>query len=391
MIRTRDRVFQFKATLRNISPPIWRRVQVLDDCTLHQLHAVLQVAMGWENYHEYEFIVVGRKYGLPAPEDYPQMLDAKRARISDVLPTLGIESEYIYDFGDSWHHDLQLEGILTAEPDAAYPRCLDGARNCPPEDVGGVSGYEDYLAALADPNHEAHDEMTAWRSAFDPEAFSIEKVNQRLAYKFHSARKRNSAVRHDAARRESSTEEELRQAVASLRGFPPLQQAHVSADERVFLERTQGEHKLIESSAIMESSPDELSAFRNKAHGFGAMEHLQWSQAEKKVARTAFDLALKRELGKVMVEVKKRAEKIKQPPDLWNLEHYLTECRKRIDRKFDYRYSVLIQVFGELLHRGQIREEDLRGLGEDKLAAIRRFASFLSSPLGWDKQQSGES
>ena len=72
---------------------------------------------------------------------------------------------------------------------------------------------------------------------------------------------------------------------------------------------------------------------------------------------------------------------LKQPSDLWNLEHYLTECRKRIDRKFDYRYSVLIQVFGELLHRGRLSEGDLRGLSQDKLDAIRSYAAFLASPM----------
>jgi hypothetical protein len=96
---------------------------------------------------------------------------------------------------------------------------------------------------------------------------------------------------------------------------------------------------------------------------------------EKKVARKAFDLALHRELKGLIADVKKRAEKIKQPSDLWDMEHYLTECRKRIDGQFDYRYSVLIYVFGNLLRQGKLTEEELRGLNDDKLEAVRRFAA----------------
>ena len=112
---------------------------------------------------------------------------------------------------------------------------------------------------------------------------------------------------------------------------------------------------------------------------------LIWSRTEKSVARKAFDRALQRELEEVMRETESRAAKIRQPSDVWELERYLTKRRGQIDRRFDYRYSVLIQVFGELLHRGRLSEEDLCGLSEDKLAAIRRYASFLSSPLHLDK------
>lgn len=382
-MRNSAKVYQFKVTLRNVSPPIWRRVQAPGYCTLDQLHRVLQVAMGWEDYHEYEFIVAGSKYGLLDPDDGSQMLDATSARISDVFLTSGLECEYLYDFGDDWQHDLRSEGILTAEPDAAYPRCIDGARNCPPEDVGGFSGYQDYLMAKADPEHEAHDEMTAWRGGFDPEAFSIEKVNQVLAKKCHSVRKRNDAGRSNAAKHVASSLEECRQAVAMLPGFQPMQQTSANAEERLSLERAHRERESIELDEMMESSGDDsiMNVSRHRTHGFRAIEHLQWSQAEKQVARKAFDFALKRELEAVMVEVKKRAEKIKQPSDLWNLEYHLTERRKRIDRQFDYRYSVLIQVFGELLHRSRLAENDLHGLSEDKLDAIRRYAAFLASPM----------
>ena len=103
-----------------------------------------------------------------------------------------------------------------------------------------------------------------------------------------------------------------------------------------------------------------------------------WSRSEKAVARTAFDAALKRDLHEVMEEARQMANQIEQPSDLWDLEHYLTQRRKEIDRKYDYRYSQLTHVFGRLLHEKRLREEELRGLGEDKLKPIRSFAKFLA-------------
>ena len=106
-----------------------------------------------------------------------------------------------------------------------------------------------------------------------------------------------------------------------------------------------------------------------------------WSKSEKAIARTAFDAALNRELQEVMQEAKQMANEIKEPADAWDLEHYLTERRKEINRKYDYRYSELTHVFGRLLSEGRVSEEELRGLGEDKLKPIRSFAKFLTEDV----------
>ena len=103
-----------------------------------------------------------------------------------------------------------------------------------------------------------------------------------------------------------------------------------------------------------------------------------WSKSEKAIARTAFDAALKRELQDVMRKTKQMANQIKEPADVWELEHCLTERRKEIDRKYDYRYSQLTQVFGRLLYEKRLGEEELAGLGEDKLKSIRSCAKFLA-------------
>lgn len=111
---------------------------------------------------------------------------------------------------------------------------------------------------------------------------------------------------------------------------------------------------------------------------------LNWSPAEKATARRTFDQALQGELEAVIAETKSRAATIQHASDIWELEQFLTKRRSQIGRRFDYRYSVLTEVFGDLLHRGRLAEEDLKGLGEDKLAAIRRYGAFLGSPIGSD-------
>jgi hypothetical protein len=108
-----------------------------------------------------------------------------------------------------------------------------------------------------------------------------------------------------------------------------------------------------------------------------------WSRSERALARKAFDAALGRELHEVIQEAKKMASQIQQSSDLWDLEHYLTQRRKEIDRKYDYRYSQLTLVFGRLLYEKRLREEELRGLREDKLKSIRSLANFLAKDAAW--------
>jgi hypothetical protein len=103
-----------------------------------------------------------------------------------------------------------------------------------------------------------------------------------------------------------------------------------------------------------------------------------WSRSEKTIARKAFDAALKRELHEAIQEAKRMCSQIKEPADLWDLEHYLTQRRKEIDYKYDYRYSRLTHVFGRLLQEGRLSEEELSGLREDKLKSIRSYAKFLA-------------
>jgi hypothetical protein len=179
-------IYQLKITLLGTRPPIWRRVLVPADLTLAQFHDVIQVAMGWENDHLHEFRVGRQRYGIPDPMDDfmggTACISEKKVRLSDVLSRKGSRAEYTYDFGDTWEHSIVVEKVLSPEPGTAYPVCTAGERRGPPEDCGGPGGYYDLLEAIRDPEHERHEEMLEWVDEdFDPDAFSVDDVNRRLA------------------------------------------------------------------------------------------------------------------------------------------------------------------------------------------------------------------
>lgn len=252
-------ICEIKVTLRDISPPIWRQIQVWEGDTLAQLHRILQVVMGWENYHLYEFRIGSKLYGPTDPEFGRKIIDAKRTRISDVLSGVGTQFEYVYDLGDNWQHDLLLEATLEPAPNTSYPRCIAGERSCPPEDVGSTTGYQSYLQAMADPHHAQHEEMMAWRGPFDAEAFSIEKVNRDLARKFRAAQKktvRSSSPQLSAAKDAKPNPEELLRSIETLllaRAFPQKERIRIKPNETVPLELSERERKLI----LLESYADE--------------------------------------------------------------------------------------------------------------------------------------
>ena len=179
-------VYQFKITLQESRPPIWRRIQV-GDGSLDKLHEHIQTSMGWTNSHLNQFRIDGTLYGDPLlmRENFEEMQyrDSTTTMLSVILPEDGgrFAFEYEYDFGDGWMHEVLFEGSLQADPASKYPLCLEGARACPPEDVGGVWGYADFLEAIADPEHESHDELKRWAGGkFDPEAFTPLAATRRM-------------------------------------------------------------------------------------------------------------------------------------------------------------------------------------------------------------------
>jgi len=178
--KPRGGIYQIKATLNGSKPPIWRRLQVPGDITLNKLHRIIQVAMGWSDYHLHQFIIDEEYYGEPHPDYGSEMKDEKKVKLFHVA-SQGDKFAYEYDFGDSWWHVILVEKILRPEPGIDYPRLLKGKRACPPEDVGGVWGYEEFLEAIRDPCHREHREMLEWVGGeFDPEELDKGEINQAL-------------------------------------------------------------------------------------------------------------------------------------------------------------------------------------------------------------------
>jgi hypothetical protein len=178
-------LYQMKITLKSIRPPIWRRVVVPSHITFHQLHKVIQAAMGWEDYHLYEFEIGNIIIDLPEDELFPsfrEKYDAKKTKISQFFIEEGQKCTYTYDFGDYWQHTILLEKTETSLTPLSHPTCLKGKRACPPEDIGGVYGYMQIVDMLNSTNvDEEIEHFFEWYGGeYDPEYFNIEEVNERL-------------------------------------------------------------------------------------------------------------------------------------------------------------------------------------------------------------------
>ncbi len=174
-------VHQLRVTLVGIAPPIWRQFQVESDTTLYRLHQILQIVMGWENYHLYQFTAGGTEYGEPDPDFGMPVRSSRTVRLSQIAPSRRNKFLYVYDFGDNWEHEILVERIGSPEVGGRYPVCLAGERACPPEDCGGVWGYTDLLEIIRSPDDERYEEMMEWLGgSFDPERFDLEAVNRDL-------------------------------------------------------------------------------------------------------------------------------------------------------------------------------------------------------------------
>ncbi|MGP8329345.1 MAG: plasmid pRiA4b ORF-3 family protein [Methanosarcinaceae archaeon] len=191
-------VYQFKITLEDAKPPIWRRIQVPETYTLWDFHVAIQDVMNWLDYHLHRFEVINPSTGTKLKIGIPEEVFGEcgvtppgwNEKMSDYFTMENRKADYIYDFGDNWIHNIELEKIVTREEGVKYPICIKGKRASPPEDCGGVWGYEELLEIIVDPNHKRHEEMLNWTGGdFDPEYFDVKNVyfdnpNKRLKIAF---------------------------------------------------------------------------------------------------------------------------------------------------------------------------------------------------------------
>ncbi|MEY9910557.1 putative membrane protein [Catenulispora sp. MAP12-49] len=180
-----EELFQLRVSLDDTDPQVWRRVLVPASIRLDRLHGVLQAALGWTDSHLHLFTVGEARYGRRDPDFDEDIVAEDAVGLADIAGA-GAVIGYEYDFGDGWEHEILVEVVVTAEPGVVYPRCVDGAAACPPEDCGGVWGYRDLRETLADPGAADHQEMLDWlgiehAAQFDPAAFDVDAANRRVA------------------------------------------------------------------------------------------------------------------------------------------------------------------------------------------------------------------
>ncbi len=179
-----DRIARIRIELKDIAPTIWRRVEVPLTTSLKGLHDVIQAVMPFENYHLFRFDVGDKRYGIPDREwdHVRETLDAKNIRVG-ALVECGVGAfSYTYDFGDDWRHSVIIENVTAADPTLDYPRFIDGSRRAPPEDVGGIPGFEEFLDAMTKPHHPEHQRLTEWYGgSFDPDDLNLPVISGRIS------------------------------------------------------------------------------------------------------------------------------------------------------------------------------------------------------------------
>ena len=179
-------MLRIRVELTEILPAIWREILVPDDYSFWDLHVAIQDSMGWLDYHlhEFRFGEGGREdvqlIGIPSDElwdDSPEVLPGWEIPVTAYLSQPGDQAEYEYDFGDGWSHTVTLVSVEPRKKGASYPQCIAGERACPPEDCGGIYGYQALLEALFDPAHPEHESMSRWiPDGWGPEVFKPEDV-----------------------------------------------------------------------------------------------------------------------------------------------------------------------------------------------------------------------
>jgi hypothetical protein len=176
--------YQLRIELKHVEPLIWRRVLVPENVTLAKFHIILQGAMGWHGGHLHEYEIGRLHYGIP-DDDWPgtePVIDERQVRLNSLVEAGARRFTYLYDFGDGWEHNIKVEDLVPPSSNGKLIQCTAGENACPPEDVGGPYAYIDFLAAIRDPTHSEHHTMLEWiGGSFDPAAFDLADVNERLA------------------------------------------------------------------------------------------------------------------------------------------------------------------------------------------------------------------
>ncbi|HSW96368.1 MAG TPA: plasmid pRiA4b ORF-3 family protein [Candidatus Saccharimonadales bacterium] len=174
-------IFQFKVTIKGITPPVWRRILIPSEATFYELHIAIQDSFAWEDYHLHEFYIGPAwdnnvpRICLPYPDDL-NLFDEKEpynegeTLLSAFFSEKQSKATYVYDLGDSWEHTILLEKTLPFNQTAAYPQVISGKRAGPWEDSGGPCGYQEKIEILKNKNHEYYQEIA--------DLLGVENINE---------------------------------------------------------------------------------------------------------------------------------------------------------------------------------------------------------------------
>ncbi|MCC5993836.1 MAG: plasmid pRiA4b ORF-3 family protein [Rhodobacteraceae bacterium] len=191
-------IARIRIEIEDTDPLVWRELDVPLSTTLAMMHDIIQVVMRWWDYHLYEFEIGDRFYGVPSSDDVlyeRKVYKASGLRLATVLERGIREFLYVYDFGDNWRHRITVLDVRQGDADVEYPRFISGARRAPPEDVGSISGFEEFLEAMADPEHEQHERMLEWYDGpFDPA--DIDERRLHMIIENFAARRRGPLMSH---------------------------------------------------------------------------------------------------------------------------------------------------------------------------------------------------
>lgn len=201
-----ETVARLHIALADTDPLIWRRVDVPVDASLKMLHDVIQGAMGWLDYHLWEFEADDRRYGLPDPDwEDDSLFAAKNIKLKTLLDRGVRELLYTYDMGDNWKHIVTVEEVEDGQPGTKYPRYVDGERRAPPEDVGGTPGFEAFLDAIAKHKGRDHKDAVEWHRGCYGKDFDPEETDELAAkLRIGDIAKRRAAGKASFAKRKSA-------------------------------------------------------------------------------------------------------------------------------------------------------------------------------------------
>jgi len=177
-------VARIRVAIAGTKPAIWRRVEVPLAISLSELHEVIQAVMPWEDCHLFQFEIGSARYGIPDPElDFgPDILDASATRLANLLAEGISKFVYVYDLGDDWRHEITVEKLGNAATRAKYPLFLEGVGRAPPEDVGGIGGFYDFVKVMTKGAGRVRQEMIDWYGdVFDPANIDAEQIKLNLA------------------------------------------------------------------------------------------------------------------------------------------------------------------------------------------------------------------